>query len=92
MHRIDRLWAAPAGIRRKRPAGGLELERQPVGPGLEIDEPRREPVVARRATTAQRVERDVGGVGRLARRLERIGAPGDRHLIGFPWATGEDTG
>ena len=80
------------GDQPQRPAGGLELERQPVGRGLEVDEPRREPVVAGRAALAERVERDVGGVGCRARRLERIRTPGDRHLVGIPGATGEDAG
>ena len=55
-------------------------------------QPRREPVVAGRAALAERVEHGVGGVGRLPRRLERIGPPGDRHLVRIPGATGQDAG
>ena len=44
-------------------------------PAVVADQPRGQPVVARRAALAQRVERDVGGVGGARRGLERVAAP-----------------
>ena len=51
-----------------------------------------EPVVARRTTLAQRVQRDIGSVGRALPGLVRVRAPRSLDLGGFPGSAREQAG
>ena len=75
----------------ERPARRLKLEPKPVRRRVEADQTGRQSVVTRRAAATQGREGNVGGVGRLAGRFERVAAPDDVHLVGIPGATGKQT-
>ena len=85
----------PRGACREQPQGparGLELERQPAGAGLEVDQPRGEAVVAGRAALAQRVQRHVGGLGGAGRAARTRRRASGVDLLGLPGTAGEDAG
>jgi hypothetical protein len=76
----------------ERPAGRLQLEREPSAVRVVAREPGREPVVAGRAAVAQRAQRHVRRLGRLPRGLERVLPPRDLDCGWVPGTPREQPG